>query len=157
MDTSPQAAVVPKDRDSWVALKRQRRSIAEKRRIVEETLVEGASVARVARAHGVNANQVFYWRKLYQSGRLGTTSIARLLPVRVTRESSPPPTISLPDIESSDRKRTSTPSNATIRSVFSADCHFWLISSDDQAARSVIFRLARPSSRYRQVEWVENR
>jgi len=42
MDTSQQAAVVLKDRDSLVALKRQRRSIAEKRRIVEETLVEGA-------------------------------------------------------------------------------------------------------------------
>jgi transposase-like protein len=90
MDTSQQAAVVPKDRESSVALKRQRRSIAEKRRIVEETLVEGASVARVARAHGVNANQVFYWRKLYQAGRLGTTNASRLLPVRLTRESSPP-------------------------------------------------------------------
>jgi len=97
MDTSPQAAVVPKDRDSWVALKRQRRSIAEKRRIVEETLVEGASVARIARAHGINANQVFYWRKLHQTGRLGTTSSARLLPVRLRRESSPPPTIPLPE------------------------------------------------------------
>ena len=98
MDTSQQAAVVPKDRDSSVALKqlkRQRRSITEKRKMVEESLVEGASVARVARAHGVNANQVFYWRKLYQAGRLGTTSAARLLPVRVTRETSPPPTISL--------------------------------------------------------------
>jgi transposase len=84
MDTSQQAAVVLKDRDSLVALKRQRRSIAEKRRIVEETLVEGASVARVARAHGINANQVFYWRKLYQTGRLGTTSSARLLPVRLS-------------------------------------------------------------------------
>jgi len=97
MDTSQQAAVVLKDRDSLVALKRQRRSIAEKRRIVEETLVEGASVARVARAHGINANQVFYWRKLYQTGRLGSTSSARLLPVRLRRESSPPPTISLPE------------------------------------------------------------
>ena len=97
MDTSQQAAVVPEDRDSAVALKRQRRSIAEKRRIVEETLVEGASVARVARARGVNANQVFYWRKLYQAGRLGTTSAARLLPVRLSRESPPPATISLPE------------------------------------------------------------
>jgi transposase len=73
---------------------RQRRSIAEKRRIVEETLVEGASVARVARAHGVNANQVFYWRKLYQAGRLGTTGAVQLLPVRVTRESALPLTTS---------------------------------------------------------------
>jgi transposase len=97
MDTSQQAAVVPKDRDLAVALKRQRRSIAEKRRMVEETLVEGASVARVARAHGVNANQVSYWRKLYQTGRLGPASTAPLLPVRLRRESSPLPAISLPE------------------------------------------------------------
>jgi transposase len=101
MDISQQTAVVPKGRESAVVVKRQRRSIAEKRRIVEETLVEGASVARVARAHGVNANQVFYWRKLYQAGRLGITSAARLLPVRVTGESSPPPAIPLPELSSS--------------------------------------------------------
>ena len=64
---------------------RQRRSIAEKRRIVEETLVEGASVARVARAHGINANQVFGWRRLYLAGRLGDRKPAmKLLPVRVS-------------------------------------------------------------------------
>ena len=45
--------------ESLGAPQRQQRSIAEKRRIVEETLVEGASVARVARVHGINANQVF--------------------------------------------------------------------------------------------------
>src|SRR5271165_4963499 len=67
---------------------RQRRSIAEKRRIVEATLVEGASVARVARAHGVNANQVFGWRKLYLAGRLGGSGAIKLLPVHVN-ESSP--------------------------------------------------------------------
>jgi transposase len=64
MDTSTQIVTVK------AAGKRQRRSIAEKRLIVEGTLAEGASVARVARAHGVNANQVFYWCKLYRSGRL---------------------------------------------------------------------------------------
>ena len=53
---------------------RERRSVEEKRRIVEQTLVEGASVARVARGHGVNANQVFGWRRLYQAGRLGGAS-----------------------------------------------------------------------------------
>jgi transposase len=37
---------------------------------VEETLVPGASVARVARAHGVNANQVFGWRRQYRQGLL---------------------------------------------------------------------------------------
>jgi len=53
--------------------------------VVEETLQPGASVAVIARRHGVNANQVFHWRKLYREGRLDVTaSTAQLLPVRVT-------------------------------------------------------------------------
>lgn len=61
----------------------RRRSVKERREIVEETLVAGASVARVARCHDVNANQVFYWRKLYREGRLGG-SPGQLLPVKVS-------------------------------------------------------------------------
>jgi transposase len=80
---------------------RQHWTIADKRRIVEETLVTGTSVARVARAHGVNANQVFYWRKLYQKGRLGAINGAKLLPVTVTRESLPSAT-TLREYTSSD-------------------------------------------------------
>jgi transposase len=71
MDTSKQATVSPREREGSVGGQRQRRSIAEKRRIVEETLAPGASVARVAGAHGVNANQVFGWHRLYLAGRLG--------------------------------------------------------------------------------------
>ncbi len=43
-------------------------------------------MARVARAHGVNANQVFQWRRQYQRGLLsaGNTEAVSLLPVRVT-------------------------------------------------------------------------
>lgn len=83
MDTSQQAAVIPRNKEVSVAPLRQRRSIAEKRRIVEETLVPGASVARVARAHGINANQVFGWRRLYLAGRLGEPKPGiKLLPVR---------------------------------------------------------------------------
>lgn len=63
---------------------RRRRSIEEKRRIVEETLEAGASVARVARRHAVNANQVFYWRKKYREGRLGKSLSSKLLPVTLT-------------------------------------------------------------------------
>lgn len=65
---------------------RVRRSIAEKRRIVELTLEPGQSVARVAQAEGVNSHQVFQWRRLYRQGSLqepGTTSTA-LLPVVVS-------------------------------------------------------------------------
>jgi transposase len=72
--------------------KRQYRSPEEKRRIVEETLRSDESVAVVARRHGVNANQVFQWRRLYQAGLLGSGSVAeaepglRLLPVTVDDE-----------------------------------------------------------------------
>ncbi len=45
-------------------------TVEEKRRIVEETLSSTVSVASLARQHGVNANQVFYWRKLYHAGQL---------------------------------------------------------------------------------------
>jgi len=92
MDTSRQVpdGIMNKS-ESLVAAQRQRRSIAEKRRIVEETLAPGASVARVARAHGVNANQVFGWRRLYLAGRLGEQKPGiKLLPVRVSESKSAP-------------------------------------------------------------------
>jgi transposase-like protein len=54
-----------------VTAKREYRSLEENRRIVEETLAEGTSVALVARAHGVNTNLVFNWRKRYRAARLG--------------------------------------------------------------------------------------
>jgi len=38
-------------------------SAAQKRRIVEEAYRPGASVADVARSHGLNPNQVFNWRR----------------------------------------------------------------------------------------------
>jgi transposase len=60
-----------------------RRSMAEKRRIVEQTFEPGASVAQVALANGVNANQVFSWRRAFRRGELvgsGGDSTA-LLPV----------------------------------------------------------------------------
>lgn len=43
-------------------------------------------MASVARAHGVNANQVFQWRRQYRRGLLGAGNIeaVSLLPVRVT-------------------------------------------------------------------------
>jgi transposase len=74
--------------------KRRYRSKQERRQVVEETLQAGASVAVIARQHGVNANQVFYWRKLYREGRLGgEPEAAQLLPVQITevmRNDQPP-------------------------------------------------------------------
>ena len=47
----------------------------------------GASVSQVARAHDVNANQVFHWRRQYRSGWFDDPvrrKPAALLPVRVS-------------------------------------------------------------------------
>jgi transposase len=77
MDTSEQRTI-----ETDTRVKRQRRSVEEKRQIVEETLGAGASVARVAQRHAINANQVFAWRKRYREGRLGKSS--KLLPVTVS-------------------------------------------------------------------------
>jgi transposase len=71
-----------------LASPRRRRSVEERRLIVEETLEAGSSVARVAMKHGVNANQVFKWRRLHEAGRLGARAArtVQLLPVRVAEE-----------------------------------------------------------------------
>jgi transposase len=60
-----------------------------KRELVELSLQLGASVARIAREHGVNANQVFSWRRQYQQGLLDREPAARLdglVPVTVHPE-----------------------------------------------------------------------
>jgi transposase len=70
--------------------KRVLRTAEEKRRIVEATLMPGASIARVARENGVNANQVFQWRHEYRKGTgwAARRPRAQLLPVTVTAEPS---------------------------------------------------------------------
>jgi transposase len=82
---------------------RQRRSIAEKRRIVEQTFEPGASVAKIAQANGVNANQVFSWRRAFKRGELvesaGTTA---LLPVVMAALSEP----AVEELEASAREPT---------------------------------------------------
>src|ERR1700741_4434930 len=91
MDTSQQVTVTPRDKETSIVRQRQRPSLAEKRRVVEETLVPGASVSRAARARGVNANQLFSWRRLYLAGGRGEPGPGvKFLPVRVS-ESLPTP------------------------------------------------------------------
>jgi len=65
---------------------RRQHTIEEKRRIVLETHVRGASVATVARRHDVNPNQVFAWRQLYRRGLLDRNAAQEsgsMLPVKV--------------------------------------------------------------------------
>lgn len=63
------------------------RTKAERRQIVEETLKAGASVSQVARAHDINTNQVFYWRRQYRAGWFdeGAKKATALVPVKVVR------------------------------------------------------------------------
>ena len=71
--------------DTILSDRRKRRgsySKAFKRRVVSETLEPGASVAAVARGHGLNANMVFLWRR---DPRFGPgKDAASFLPVEVT-------------------------------------------------------------------------
>ena len=59
----------------------------------------GASIARVARENGVNANQVFQWRYEYRNGTgwAAKQSRAQLLPVTVVAE---PSSIIVPEVPS---------------------------------------------------------
>lgn len=77
---SSHAVVVP---SGLAGGKRRKRSAAERLRIVEETLAPGVSVAAVARAHGINANQIFAWRKLHLAGKLAGCRPETAQPVSV--------------------------------------------------------------------------
>ena len=82
MDTNLDATSTPARRESY-----RHHRLEFKRAVVEETLRPGTSVALVAREHGINANQVFCWRKLYREGQLGNTSSA-ILPVTIEPEAT---------------------------------------------------------------------
>jgi transposase len=64
---------------------RKRRSWTrdEKRRIVQESLEEGASIAEVARRHEVNANLLFTWRRKMGVERSEQNGAMPLLPVTI--------------------------------------------------------------------------
>jgi transposase len=102
---------------------------------VEETLQPGASVAVIARQHGVDANQVFHWRKLYREGRLELKpSSAQLLPVRIAEtvsiERAPAKLYEGSIVVELDRARIASKDRSTPR----ASAWFWSALADDLAA-----------------------
>jgi len=103
--------------DSGVLVRqaRRRRSAAEKRLIVEQTLEPGASVARVARAHGLNANVVFHWRREHREGKLAETG---LVPVVVTGDVA---SETVPSSASAGSIRIDLPGGAVVSVEGSAD------------------------------------
>jgi transposase len=69
---------------------RRRRSWTrdEKRRIVEESLLEGASIAEVARRHELNANLLFTWRRKMGVEPSGQNDPTSILPVTIIAEAA---------------------------------------------------------------------
>jgi transposase len=57
-----------------------------KRRIVEESLQEGSSIAEVARRHDLNANLLFTWRRQLGLEANEPNDLTRMLPVTITSE-----------------------------------------------------------------------
>jgi transposase len=63
---------------------RRRYPVEYKRQVVQESMSAGASIARVALAHGINANQLHNWRWQYRRGDFGPISQGPLLlPVQI--------------------------------------------------------------------------
>lgn len=56
--------------------RRRRRTPQEKIAIIQQTMEPGMTVSHVARLHGVNANQIFKWRKQYEEGSLAAVAVA---------------------------------------------------------------------------------
>lgn len=95
MDTSTAVVAAGTDTLGRRIVPRRFRSVQEKQRIVSEAAMPGASMAEVARRHGVNANLVFAWRRLHERGLLvehtrRCSGEAKLLPVRVSTEVAAP-------------------------------------------------------------------
>lgn len=102
MDTNTEPTLTDPNRR-----RNQRRPAAFKRSVVEQSYLPGASVARLARNHGINANQIFSWRKLFRdaapAGRANTD--VALLPVTLSESSVPVPGVAqsgVPQVASSD-------------------------------------------------------
>ncbi|QGY33245.1 hypothetical protein CUN67_24260 (plasmid) [Pantoea cypripedii] len=63
--------------------RRRRRTPQEKTAIIQQTMEPGMTVSHVARLHGINANQIFKWRRQYEDGSLTAERILNASPWRV--------------------------------------------------------------------------
>lgn len=101
------------------------RSAELRRQIVEETLAPGASVSLVARAHNVNANLVFTWRRRYRQELLQNSDSSTLLPVRIVSPKPTPPVSPIPtaagvlhlELPHAHLRIEGTPDPATLRTL----------------------------------------
>lgn len=87
---------------------RRMRTLEEKLSIIEEASRPNASVAVVARNHGVNANQLFGWLRLHRRGLLESQRHGKpvpLLPVKITTPTLTPTERSAPSTQSKRSRR----------------------------------------------------
>ena len=79
---------------------------AFKRSVVEQSYQPNMSVARLARVHGINANQIFAWRKLFRDADLpgGADNEVALIPVTLSEAR-----ITMPGTAQSGLSRDSSP------------------------------------------------
>ena len=84
---------------------RRRYTVEEKRRIVGLTFEPGVSAAQVAQANGLNANQLFTWRRAFHRGELTEVAAASsaFLPVIVSSPCEPAKEIARPVVEGAPR------------------------------------------------------
>lgn len=144
MDTQT-AAVAKSEAISLVRRTRKHRSAQEKLRIVLETLHPSASVAEIAMRNGVNANQLFTWRRQHLRGQLKGRSGERqrgpaVLPVRIGRvvvEPGPVENAAQPvaSVSRSESIEVEFPSGPRLK--------VWG-SADPQTLQAIIRELARP-------------
>jgi transposase len=88
---------------------------------VQLILERGSSVAEVARAQGVIANQVFTWRRAFERGEL-TESCAALIPVTISSGSnSPSDADEVPHVSSGGAIHIELPGRAMISVESGAD------------------------------------
>ena len=67
--------------------RRKRWATIEKHKIVQETYQPGATVSYIARKHGIPPSQLFYWRKVMESGALtGIKTEEELVPMSEVNE-----------------------------------------------------------------------
>jgi transposase len=126
--------------------KRVYRSVAEKRRIVELTFQPGASVAKLAQAEGVNAHQVFDWRRAFLKGKLDAKGqkSAALLPVILSPADASATTLDAVITEKSSIKPISAMPGGTIHIELSGRVKIRVESGVDAALLRAVLESLRP-------------